>query len=81
MRTLLIFRSEDDRDFDRYILAEEGMRLMDAAELADSIIGGVKKDMGDSYGGWDHAELYLNAAGFESINWIHCDSIAEGGDQ
>lgn len=75
-RTLTIFRSTDDRDYDRYILAPPGMGTADAQQLADKTVAQVKAQSNDwetDGWQWDDFEEALVKLGFEPLSWTHCD--------
>lgn len=71
MDILLIFRSADDRDYDKYILAPSGMSIADASTLADSIIAGMKRDYPDV--NWEDIEEALVLMEFQALGWVHCE--------
>lgn len=67
-RALMIFRSEMDRDYDRFIFAPEGMSMAIADGVAKTVAG--KCD----YGAWEDIETKLIGLGFEAIGtWFHSE--------
>ncbi len=69
MDAILIFRSSDDRDSDKFIKAP-AMRFVEVIALADKIVADVKAQ-GDWQ--WDDIESALVARGFEAVGWVHCE--------
>lgn len=69
MDAILIFRSSDDRDYDKFIKAP-AMRFVEVIALADKIVADVKAQ-GDWQ--WDDIESALVARGFEAVEWVHCE--------
>lgn len=72
MRTIIIFRNGDDRDFDKYILAPEGMGIHEASVAAEECAQGVKATIEDWT--WDDIEEALEALGFEYAAWVHAET-------
>lgn len=70
---LLIIRSADNRDSDRYIGCPLNMRLSQGQMQADDIIKKLKSVHGDDVNWDEHIEPELCAAGFVAIDgWLHC---------
>jgi hypothetical protein len=69
---LIIFRSSENRDYDRYILTPLGMTSSQGALLADEIIVEVKENFLEAT--WDEMEVALEDKGFRALNaWCHAE--------
>lgn len=71
MTTILIFRSADDRDYDKFIQAPDGMPMAVAAPTADAIIENTKLTLPNWQ--WEDLETALEVRGFKGVCWLHCD--------
>ena len=71
MTAILIFRSADDRDYDKFIQAPDHMSMAIAAPAADIIIRNTKLALPEWQ--WEDLETALEAHGFKSVCWLHCD--------
>lgn len=74
MPVIIIFRSCDDRDYDKFILAPEGLGISAAASLADEVAAAVKAELDDWQ--WADIEDALQARGFREVAWAHCSEQA-----
>lgn len=69
---LIIFRSSENRDYDRYILTPPGMASSQGSILADEIVAEVKESHFEAC--WDDFELALEERGFRPLdNWCHAE--------
>ena len=85
MRTIIIFRSSEDRDYDRYILGPVGMPTAEAVAIADRVARRVKGTTVDDLGyergdpdrdwSWEDIEAELVKSGFEELlAWAHAET-------
>lgn len=69
-RTLMIFRNEMDRDYDRFIFGPEGMSMA----IADGVAKAVALKCG--YGAWEDIETELVKLGFQAVDSWHHSEVA-----
>lgn len=71
MTTILIFRSADNREYDKYIQAPDLMSMAVAVPAADAIIKQVKAKLPEWQ--WEDLESALEARDFKGVCWAHCE--------